>query len=93
MEDGIKKEEEIDIVALNEKKNEILFGEVRWRNRPIGCAVLDELLKKKDLVRWNNEDRKERFLIVSKSGFTKKCLERMESEHILHWDLGDVENG
>ncbi len=86
-----RKGDEIDVVGLNEKKNEILFGEVKWRNRPIGCAVLDEMLKKKDLVRWHNKDRKERFLIVSKSGFTKKCLERMESEHILHWDLGDVE--
>jgi AAA+ ATPase superfamily predicted ATPase len=86
-----KKDREIDIVALNERDKEILFGEVKWRNRKIGCDVVDELMEKKDLVQWHNEDRKEKFLIVSKSGFTKKCVERMEDEGILHWDLRDVE--
>ncbi len=83
--------DEIDIVALNEKKKEILFGEVKWRNRPIACNVIDELMEKKELVKWHNEDRKEKFLIVSKAGFTKKCIEKMDSEGIMHWDLGDVE--
>ncbi len=83
--------DEIDIVALNEKKKEILFGEVKWRNRPVGWNVVEELIGKKDLVQWHNEERKEKFLIVSKSGFTKKCLERMESEGIMHWDLKDIE--
>ncbi len=83
--------DEIDIVALNEKKNEILFGEVKWRNRAIGWNVVEELIEKKELVQWHNEDRKERFLVVSKSGFTKKCLEKMEEEGIIHWELKDVE--
>ncbi len=82
--------DEIDIVALNEKKKEILFGEVKWRNRPVGCDVLDELMEKKDLVQWHNKDRKERFMLVSKSGFTKKCLERMDDEGVMHWDMDDM---
>ena len=83
--------DEIDIVALNERKKEILFGEVKWRNRPIGWNVVEELMEKKELVEWNRDDRKERFLIVSKSGFTKKCIEKMDDEGIMHWDLKDVE--
>ena len=79
--------DEIDIIALNKKKKEILFGEVKWRNRPIGCDVLDELMEKKELVQWNNVDRKEKFLLVSKSGFTEKCMERMDEEGVLHWDI------
>ena len=86
-----KKDVEIDIIALNEKKKDILFGEVKWRNRPVGWNVVEELMEKKELVEWNSENRKERFLIVSKSGFTKKCLERMDEEGIMHWDLKDVE--
>ncbi len=84
------KDAEIDIVALNEKKKEILFGEVKWRNRPVGWNVAEELMEKKELVEWNNEERKEKFLIVSKSGFTKKCLRRMDEEGIMHWDLKDI---
>ena len=83
--------DEIDILALNEYRKEILFGEIKWRNRATGWNVVEELIKKKELVHWRNEDRKERFLIVSKSGFTKKCLESMESEGIMHWDLKDIE--
>ncbi len=85
-----RKGDEIDIVALNEKKKEILFGEVKWRNRPIGCDVLEELMEKKELVQWHRKDRKESFMLVSKSGFTKKCLERMDDEGILHWDIDDI---
>ncbi|GAG46217.1 unnamed protein product, partial [marine sediment metagenome] len=35
---------------------------------------------------------KERFLITSKSGFTKNCLERMHDEGILHWGIKDIKN-
>ena len=42
----------------------------------MGCYVLDELMKKKELVQWNKDTRKERFLLVSRSGFTKKCIDR-----------------
>ncbi len=86
-----RKGDEIDLVALNEKKKEILFAEVKWRNRPAGWNVVEGLMEKKELVKWNKEERKERFLIVSKSGFTKKCIERMDDKGIMHWDLRDVE--
>jgi len=82
--------DEIDIVALNEKKKEILFGEVKWRSRPVGCDVLNDLMEKKDLVQWKNGHRKEKLMIVSKSGFTEKCLERMDDEGIIHWDMMDM---
>ena len=90
--DGEKKEEEIDIVAKNDRSGEILFGEVKWKNRRVGCDVLDALKKKSALVGWNREKRRERFLLVSKSGFTKKCMERMKSEEIMYMvpeDLAD----
>ena len=40
---------------------------------------------------WNGKRMIERFLVVSRSGFTKKCLERMDDEGIMHWDLKDIE--
>ena len=86
-----RKGDEIDIVALNEGKKEILFGEVKWRNRETGCDAIADIVRKKELVRWHNSERKEIMLIVSKSGFTRKCLEQMDSEGIMHWDLRDIE--
>lgn len=83
--------EEIDVVSINEKRNEILFGEVKWRSRQIGWDVVKELKKKADLVQWHRNDRKERYLVVSKSGFTNKCLERMRDEDIMHWNIRNIE--
>ncbi len=88
-----RKGEEIDIVALNERKKEILFGEVKWTNRPVGWNAVEELMRKKELVKWHNGERREKFLVVSKSGFTKKCLERMDDEGIMHWEMEDVGRG
>ena len=84
-------ENEIDVVALNERKGEILFGEVKWRKRLTGWNVVEELMEKKKLVKWNSEKRKEKLLMVSRAGFTKKCLERMDDEGIMHWDINDIE--
>ncbi|MEA3557649.1 MAG: ATP-binding protein, partial [Candidatus Thermoplasmatota archaeon] len=38
--------EEIDIVAVDEDMDEILFAEVKWRNRPVGVGVLEELIRR-----------------------------------------------
>ncbi len=43
-------------------------------------------------VNWHNEERKERFLVVSKSGFTKKCIERMDEEGVMRWNLEDLQS-
>lgn len=53
------------------------------------CDVLGELMEKKELVQWNNGDRKEKFLLISKSGFTKICIDRMKKEGVLYWDIRD----
>jgi hypothetical protein len=86
-----RKGDEIDIVAVNEHIKEILFCECKWRNRKTNWDVVKELRRKANLVDWYNNDRKEHFLIVSKSGFTKNCLDRMNAEGILHWNLKDIE--
>lgn len=64
--------EEIDIVALNEKENKILFGEVKWSNKPVGTNIYDDLKEKVKKVQWGREGREEHFCLLSKSGFTKK---------------------
>lgn len=61
---------EIDIVGFNQETKEIIFGEVKWSNKPIGTNIFFELEKKTGDVEWNNNDRKESFILFSKSGFT-----------------------
>ncbi len=78
---------EIDIVALNEQKNIMLFGECKWQNKKMDKFVYERLLEKKELVRWKNNNRKEKIVLFSKSGFTEGLKKIAESENILLYDL------
>ena len=65
-----RKSEEIDIVFSN--KSEILVGECKWQNTPIGKEVLFTLEDRGDLIKKN---RNICFYLFSKSGFKKDLIE------------------
>lgn len=83
--------EEIDIVALDEEKKEIYFGEVKWSRKPLGIDILDELKRKAASVEWNSGKRKDKFILFSRSGFTDALKERGKKEGILliSWGMGE----
>lgn len=84
-----KKDEEIDIIALNQDEKKILFGEVKWRNKPVGTNIYDNLRKKTDKVEWQREERKEYYCLFSKSGFTDAMirLARQNKIFLFHKDV------
>lgn len=65
-----EKEKEIDVVALSEKENKIVFGECKWSSKQVGTNILRELKEKSRYVQWGKGKRKEYFILFSKSGFT-----------------------
>jgi len=79
--------EEIDIVALNEKENKILFGEAKWSNKPVGVNVYKNLRRKAKLVPWGSEDRVEYFCLFSKSGFTEDMKKTAKMENVVLFGL------
>lgn len=64
--------EEIDIVGLGD--NEIIFGECKWSNKKVGLSVLISLKEKSKNVKWNNNNRKEYFILFSKEGFSDDLI-------------------
>lgn len=66
---------EIDLVALDEDNNQILFGESKWSNKKIGINIFKELKEKSRFVNWNINNRKEKYILFSKSGFTDEIME------------------
>ncbi|MBI4656263.1 MAG: ATP-binding protein, partial [Elusimicrobia bacterium] len=76
------KNQEIDVVALNRQTKEILFGEVKWSEKPIGTNILDELKNKSKTVKYFENGRKEYFILFSKSGFTDDLLKSAKKENI-----------
>lgn len=83
-----EKEEEIDLVAINQKEKEILFGEVKWTNKFVGTDLLERLKEKAKKIEWNRSNRKEKYILFSKSGFTDnlKNLAKKESIYLVHQD-------
>ncbi len=72
------KDTEIDIVALGDK--EILFGECKYWDKPIGLNVLNTLKEKAKKVNWKIENRKEFFAVFSKNGFTEDLVNLSKKE-------------
>ncbi len=81
------KDQEIDIVALNEETKEILFCECKWQEKRTGINTLEGLQEKSKLVEWNDNKRKEHFALFSKSGFN----DNLHRKDVLLFDLKDID--
>ncbi|MBU1122420.1 MAG: ATP-binding protein [Candidatus Omnitrophica bacterium] len=80
---------EIDLVALNRERNAILFGEVKWSNKPVGIDIYRKLKDKAKSVVWGKDNRRQYFCLFSKSGFTSEMLKlaKKENVYLFHKDL------
>lgn len=63
-------EEEIDIVAYDEKQS-FIFGECKWRNKKVGLNELNELERKANNFFCAGQKY---FILFSKSGFNEKLI-------------------
>jgi len=73
-----KQEAEIDIVGAGDN-NDALFGECKWTNEKVDTAVLDGLVYKSTLFRYETVH----YYLFAKTGFTKGCRRQAE-------ELGNV---
>jgi len=92
------KEDEIDIVGLNQRENKILLCECKWSKNKVNFGLLDDLKEKAKKVRWMDEDREEVYVLFSKSGFTDELKKHpKENEYLRLYSLKDMrkefENG
>ena len=69
---------EIDIAALDPEGKNLILGECKYWQEPVGISVLRDLEAKADAVPWNRNDRKLWFVLFSASGFTDEL--RREAE-------------
>ncbi|MDR1687789.1 MAG: ATP-binding protein [Clostridiales bacterium] len=77
-----RREEEIDLIAFSGKS--ALFGECKWRNAPVGCDVLDNLVRKSALLQnFTNAQ----YILFSKSGFTDELRSRASAGDVILVDV------
>ncbi len=81
---------EIDLVAVNDARKEVMFAECKWKDGVVPGQVLSRLKEKAGSVRWNEGHRKERYAIFAKS-FTDKSAGGADKDgDVLLFDLGDI---
>ena len=69
---------EIDIVALDPEGKNIVFGEYKYWQEPVGIDVLTKLEAKVRSVLWERNNRNVWYVLFSISGFTKELEELAE---------------
>lgn len=79
-----RKDTEIDIVAVDENNNNIIFGECKYTNKPMDTDVYYSLLEKAKKVDWNKADRNEFFILFSINGYTKKLKQLAQANRNLY---------
>ncbi|MFH1147667.1 MAG: ATP-binding protein [Pseudomonadota bacterium] len=84
------KDAEVDVLAVNDDENAILFGEAKWSTRRVGMDILAGLKQKTALVDWGKKDRKEYFALFSRSGFSQEVETLAEKEQIFLIDAEKI---
>ena len=64
--------EEIDIAAIDPDGKNLILGECKYWQEPVGVHVLRELEAKAKTVSWEKEKRKTWFVLFSVNGFTEE---------------------
>ena len=77
------KNEEIDVVAINQERDSILFCEVKATEKKVGMDVLLSLRKKAEKVVWGSANRKEYFCLFSRVGFTDNLLVEAKKQQVV----------
>ena len=70
---------EIDIAALDTEDNNLILGECKYWQEPVGISVLRNLEEKAKTVSWKQETRKTWFVLFGCNGFTEE-LRKMVAE-------------
>lgn len=64
--------EEIDIAAIDPEGKNLILGECKYWQEPVGISVLRDLEAKAKTVAWEKDKRKVWYVLFSVSGFTEE---------------------
>ena len=78
------RQQEIDLVALNQDTGDALFVECKWTSKEVDIGILHELMRKSEDVPAGKGRRF--YLLASKSGFSNS-LRQGKDANIFLWDV------
>ena len=71
--------EEIDIAAIDPEGKNLILGECKYWQEPVGISVLRDLEAKAKTVAWERNERKVWYVLFSASGFTEELQAEAEA--------------
>ena len=74
---------EIDIVAIDESSENVIFGECQFTNEPMDVDVYYHLLEKIERIEWKKKTRKNHFVFFSFNGYTDKLRRLAEGNNLI----------
>ena len=74
---------EIDIVAIDESSENVIFGECKFTNEPMDVDIYYHLLEKIERVEWKKKTRKDHFVFFSFNGYTDKLRQLAEGNNLI----------
>lgn len=75
------RQKEVDVVAVGDE--DILVGECKWTDRPVGTNILDDLRRKLHSLIHQREWSHVRYALFSRSGFTPALEAQARDEGVL----------
>ena len=72
---------EIDIVGLDPEENNMILGECKYWNEPVGIQVLQELEGKSKRIAWRKDNRKTWYILFSMNGYTDALQEMVQNRN------------
>ena len=75
--------EEIDIAAIDPEGKNLILGECKYWQEPVGISVLRDLESKAQNVAWEKNNRKTWYVLFSAPGFTEELKQEAEGRRDL----------
>ena len=82
---------QVDVVAINWRSKEIMLGECKWGQKPVGRDVLQTLIKKTDKVLPGSTTWQVHYAFFARQGFTESAQSLAAEHNALLITLGQIE--
>ncbi len=70
-------------MALDDESKTIWLGECKWTTKRVGEDIYEELRRKAHLVDWGGNERRERFILFSRNGFTAGMRQTAKQDRVV----------
>lgn len=89
---------QVDVVAINWRQKQVLLGECKWGNEPVGRNVIIELVTQKaprlrQVLPEDGRDWQVSFACFARSGFTDAAMTESQAHGLRLVDLDTLEQG